>query len=65
MGKRQAGRQKNDGYGVFWVFSDGVWIPFARITGQAPDFCTTGFCSFFCNYYNTKALSSMPLAKYG
>jgi membrane-bound metal-dependent hydrolase YbcI (DUF457 family) len=31
MGKRQAGRQagkKNDEYGVFWMFSDGVWIPF-------------------------------------
>jgi len=25
-----AGRQKkNDEYGVFWMFSDGVWIPFA------------------------------------
>jgi hypothetical protein len=27
MGKRQAGK-KNDEYGVFWIFSDGVWIPF-------------------------------------
>ena len=29
MGKRQAGKKKNDEHGVFWMFSDGVWIPFA------------------------------------
>jgi hypothetical protein len=29
MGKRQAGKKKTMNMAFFWVFSDGVWIPFA------------------------------------
>jgi len=65
MGKRQAGK-KNDEYGVFWIFSDGVWIPFV-LQGKPLTSVqlATWLLFFFYNYYNIKALSSMPLAKYG
>jgi hypothetical protein len=64
MGKRQAGK-KNDGYGVFRVVSDGVWIPFALQGKPLTSVQLASFAPFFYNYYNIKALSSMPLAKYG
>jgi hypothetical protein len=49
----------------FWVFSDGVWIPFALQGKPLASVQLASFAPSFCNYYNIKALSSTPLAKYG
>jgi hypothetical protein len=47
MGKRQAGKKKTMDMGVFWVFSDGVWIPFALQGKPLTSVQPASFAPFF------------------